>query len=60
MHPHGCGLGFSYAELLPGQRELKNNRISTCIAQIYLIFDVAVWALSSPYGDYFLTLIKSR
>lgn len=60
MHPHGCGLGFSYTELLTWQRELKNNCISACIAQIYLVFDAAVRVLCSPYGDYFLTLIKSR
>lgn len=59
-HPHGCSLGFSYTELLTWQRELKNNCISTCAAQIYLDFDVSVQALSSLYGDYFLTLIKGR
>lgn len=59
-HPHGCSLGFSYTELLTWQRVLKNNCISTCAAQIYLDFDVSVQALSSLYGDYFLTLIKGR
>lgn len=59
-HPHGCSLGFSYTELLTWQRELENNCISTCTAQIYLDFDVSVQTLSFLYGDYFLTLIKCR
>lgn len=35
VHPHGC-LHFSYTEMLAWEGELKNNCISTCIAQIYL------------------------